>query len=55
MIMGDHIKYVLMIFAVSLFGIGVGQTAISTLGIPYIDDNVSSRESAIYMGKFFSL
>ncbi|XP_059612896.1 solute carrier organic anion transporter family member 74D [Phlebotomus argentipes] len=40
---------VLVIFFVSLLGVGVGQTAVSTLGIPYIDDNVASRESPIYI------
>lgn len=46
----NQLKYVvLFIFAVSLLGIGIGQTAISTLGIPYIDDNVASKESAIYI------
>lgn len=45
-----QLKYVvLVIFAVSLLGIGIGQTAISTLGIPYIDDNVASKDSAIYI------
>lgn len=43
---------VLTIFSLSLLGVGVGQTAVSTLGIPYIDDNVASRESPIYIGKF---
>lgn len=42
---------VLTIFFISLLGVGVGQTAVSTLGIPYIDDNVASRESPIYIGK----
>lgn len=42
---------VLGIFFFSLLFIGVGQTAVSTLGIPYIDDNVASKESAIYIGK----
>lgn len=40
---------VLVILAVSLLGIGVGQTAISVLGIPYIDDNVQSKQSPLYM------
>lgn len=44
---------VLVIFFLSLLGVGVGQTAVSTLGIPYIDDNVASRESPIYIGKIF--
>lgn len=39
---------VLAIFFVSLLGVGMGQTAVNTLGIPYIDDNVASRESPIY-------
>lgn len=43
---------VLVIFFVSLLGVGVGQTAVSTLGIPYIDDNVASRESPIYIGNW---
>lgn len=43
---------VLVILTVSLLGVGVGQTAVSTLGIPYIDDNVASRESPIYIGEF---
>lgn len=46
---------VLVIFFVSLLGVGVGQTAVSTLGIPYIDDNVASRESPIYIGKLAKL
>lgn len=45
-------KAVLGIFFFSLLFIGIGQTAVSTLGIPYIDDNVASKESAIYIGKF---
>lgn len=40
---------VLLILAVSLLGIGIGQTAIATLGIPYIDDNVKSKQSPLYM------
>ncbi|XP_050455907.1 solute carrier organic anion transporter family member 74D [Cataglyphis hispanica] len=39
---------VLGIFFVSLLGVGMGQTAVYTLGIPYIDDNVASRESPLY-------
>lgn len=37
------------IFFISLLSSGIGQTAISTLGIPYIDDNVSSKQSPMYM------
>ena len=32
-----------------VIGIGIGQTAIATLGIPYIDDNVKSKQSPLYM------
>nr|XP_023019008.1 solute carrier organic anion transporter family member 3A1-like [Leptinotarsa decemlineata]XP_023019009.1 solute carrier organic anion transporter family member 3A1-like [Leptinotarsa decemlineata] len=39
---------VLAIFFISLLGVGMGQTAVYTLGIPYIDDNVASKESPIY-------
>jgi MFS family permease len=46
----DNLKaWVLGILAVSLLGIGIGQTAIATLGIPYIDDNVKSKQSPLYM------
>lgn len=40
---------VLAMFTVSFLGVGVGMTAVSTLGIPYIDDNVASRDSPIYI------
>lgn len=43
---------VLAILFVSLLGVGMGQTAVYTLGIPYIDDNVASRESPLYFGRF---
>lgn len=39
---------VLIIFLISLLGVGMGQTPVYTLGISYIDDNVASRESPIY-------
>lgn len=42
---------VLTMWFISLLGVGVGQTAVSTLGIPYIDDNVASRESPLYICK----
>ncbi|CAG9828751.1 unnamed protein product [Diabrotica balteata] len=35
---------VLAIFFISLLGVGMGQTAVYTLGIPYIDDNVASKD-----------
>ena len=41
---------VITIFCVSLFLIGIGSTAVNTLGIPYIDDNVAPRESPLYFG-----
>lgn len=41
---------VLTIFFTSLFLIGIGSTAVNTLGIPYIDDNVAPRESPLYFG-----
>lgn len=39
---------VLVIFFISLLFIGIGATAIYTLGIPYIDDNVATRDSPLY-------
>ncbi|XP_037079901.1 solute carrier organic anion transporter family member 74D-like [Pollicipes pollicipes] len=39
---------VLAIFFVCLIGVGVGQTMAFNLGIPYMDDNVSSKESPMY-------
>lgn len=42
---------VLIMFFVCMLGVGIGMTAVSTLGIPFIDDNVASRESPIYIGK----
>lgn len=47
----DITSIVLAIFTICLLIIGIGQTAVSTLGIPYIDDNVASRESPIYIGE----
>lgn len=41
---------ILGIFFICLLFVGIGQTAVSTLGIPYIDDNVASKESAVYIG-----
>jgi len=41
-------QIVLVIFFTSLLGVGIGQTAVYTLGIPFIDDNVASRESPLY-------
>ncbi len=39
---------VLIIFLISLLGVGMGQTPVYTLGISYIDDNVAGRESPLY-------
>lgn len=36
---------------VCLLVVGVGQTGIATLGIPYVDDNVGSKQSPLYMGE----
>ncbi|GLG94987.1 Solute carrier organic anion transporter family member [Gryllus bimaculatus] len=47
-----HTTIVLAIFFISLLGVGMGQTAVYTLGIPYIDDNVASRESPLYFGEY---
>lgn len=44
-------KIVLAIFFISLLGVGMGQTAVYTLGIPFIDDNVASKESPLYFGE----
>lgn len=41
---------VLSVFFFSLLLIGIGATAVYTLGIPYIDDNVATRESPLYFG-----
>ena len=41
---------VLVIFFVCLLTIGFGSTAITTLGIPFIDDIVSKEESPLYLG-----
>lgn len=45
---------VLSIFFVSLFLVGIGATAVNTLGIPYIDDNVAPKESPLYFGERFN-
>nr|CAD7398270.1 unnamed protein product [Timema poppensis] len=47
-IQSKHTTIVLSMFFISLLGVGMGQTAVYTLGIPYIDDNVASRESPLY-------
>ncbi|KAL6255053.1 hypothetical protein P5V15_013386, partial [Pogonomyrmex californicus] len=47
-IQGKITMVVLAIFFISLLGVGMGQTAVYTLGIPFIDDNVASRESPLY-------
>lgn len=48
----SQITYTVLVMLVfCMLGVGVGQTAVATLGIPFIDDNVASRESPIYIGK----
>lgn len=41
---------VLALLFISLLMVGTGYTAVQTLGIPYIDDNVAPRESPLYFG-----
>lgn len=49
----SQITYTVLIMLVfCMLGVGVGQTAVATLGIPFIDDNVASRESPIYIGEY---
>lgn len=47
----EYTVLVLGILFIALIGIGIGQTAVANLGIPYIDDNVDSSDSAMYFGK----
>lgn len=47
-------NFVLAIFFMSLLMIGLGTTTVNTLGIPYIDDNVAPKESALYFSNSFS-
>lgn len=42
--------FILVIFFICLLAIGFGSTAITTLGIPFIDDIVSKEESPLYLG-----
>lgn len=42
---------VLIIFFLSRFMIGIGATALNTLGISFLDDNVAPKESPLYFGK----
>lgn len=41
---------VIVIFFICLLAIGFGSTAITTLGIPFIDDIISKEESPLYLG-----
>ena len=43
------------LFFISLLFIGLGTTAVNTLGIPYIDDNVAPKKSPLYFGMQFFL
>lgn len=42
------------IFFTAAILVGFGTTAVNTLGIPYIDDNVAPKESPLYFGKHFA-
>ncbi|CAL8113706.1 unnamed protein product [Orchesella dallaii] len=45
----DNPHFILFpIIFLSLLTIGCGQTAVYTLGVPFLDDNVASRDSPIY-------
>lgn len=46
----SYTRIVLGLLFVSLLGVGIGQTAVYNLGVPYIDDNVASEESPTYFG-----
>ncbi|KAL7646039.1 UNVERIFIED_CONTAM: hypothetical protein RMT77_002940 [Armadillidium vulgare] len=46
----SYTRIVLGLLFVALLGVGVGQTAVYNLGVPYIDDNVASEESPTYFG-----
>lgn len=39
----------MLILSLSLLFIGIGQTALMTLGIPFIDDNVKAAQSSLYI------
>lgn len=39
------------IFFTAAILVGFGTTAVNTLGIPYIDDNVAAKESPLYFGE----
>ncbi|KAF2356367.1 Organic anion transporter polypeptide OATP [Trinorchestia longiramus] len=41
-------NFVLFLFFLALIGVGIGQTAVVNLGIPYIDDNVDNKDSPMY-------
>lgn len=43
---------VTIIFTTAAILVGFGTTAVNTLGIPYIDDNVAAKESPLYFGNF---
>lgn len=45
-----HTNFVLALFFLALIGVGIGQTAVVNLGIPYIDDNVDNKDSPMYFG-----
>lgn len=45
---------VLIIFFLSRFMIGIGATALNTLGISFLDDNVAPKESPLYFGRLIN-
>lgn len=51
----EPIGWILTLFAICLLAIGFGSTAITTLGIPLIDEIVSKEDSPLYLGLTISL
>lgn len=46
----EPVEWILTIFAMCLLAIGFGSTAITTLGIPLVDEIVSKEDSPLYLG-----
>ncbi|RWS28880.1 Solute carrier organic anion transporter family member 1C1-like protein [Leptotrombidium deliense] len=46
----SSVYFALPLFFITRLLIGIGSTAVTTLGIPYIDDNVAPKESPLYFG-----
>lgn len=49
------VTIIITIFSICLLVIGFGSTAITTLGIPFIDDIISREESPLYLGLTIAL